>query len=56
MIKRIAIWFLCLSILGVQLLSAEEKFLSLKKIRQMLGMGLVWIIQLNMFTEKLIYP
>ena len=31
MIKRIAIWFLCLSILGVQLLSAEEKFLSLKK-------------------------
>ena len=31
MIKKIAIWFLCLSILGVQLLSAEEKFLSLKK-------------------------
>jgi len=31
MIKKIAIWFLCLSILGVQLLNAEEKFLSLKK-------------------------
>ena len=31
MIKKITIWFLCLSILGVQLLSAEEKFLSLKK-------------------------
>ena len=31
MTKKIAIWFLCLSILGVQLLSAEEKFLSLKK-------------------------
>ena len=30
MIKKITIWFLCLSILGVQLLSAEEKFLSLK--------------------------
>ena len=31
MIKRIAIWFLCLSILGVQLLNANEVFLSLKK-------------------------
>ena len=29
--KKIVIWFLCLSILGVQLLNAEEKFLSLKK-------------------------
>ena len=31
MIKKIAIWFLCLSILNVQLLNAEDKFLSLKK-------------------------
>jgi len=31
MIKKLVIWFLCLSILGVQLLNAEEKFLSLKK-------------------------
>ena len=31
MIKRIAIWFLCLSILGMQLLNADEVFLSLKK-------------------------
>ena len=31
MIKKIAIWFLCLSILGVQSLSSEDKFLSLKK-------------------------
>ena len=31
MIKKIAIWFLSLSILCVQLLNAEEKFLSLKK-------------------------
>jgi SH3-like domain-containing protein len=29
--KKIAIWFLCLLILSSQLLSAEEKFLSLKK-------------------------
>ena len=29
--KKIATWFLCLSILGLQLLNAEEKFLSLKK-------------------------
>ena len=29
--KKIAIWFLILSIFGVQLLNAEEKFLSLKK-------------------------
>ena len=29
--KKIAIWFLCASILSVQLLNAEEKFLSLKK-------------------------
>ena len=29
--KKIAICFLCVSILGVQLLNAEEKFLSLKK-------------------------
>ncbi|WP_415320875.1 SH3 domain-containing protein [Candidatus Pelagibacter sp. Uisw_092] len=31
MIKKISIWFLCLSILGIQLINAEEKFLSLKK-------------------------
>ena len=31
MIKKITIWFLCLSILGIQLINAEEKFLSLKK-------------------------
>ena len=31
MTKKITIWFLCLSILNVQLLNAEEKFLSLKK-------------------------
>ena len=31
MIKKIIILFLCLSILSVQLLNAEEKFLSLKK-------------------------
>ena len=29
--KKIAIWFLCLSILSIQFLNAEEKFLSLKK-------------------------
>ena len=31
MIKKIAIFFLCLSFSGVQLINAEEKFLSLKK-------------------------
>ena len=31
MIKKIAIWCLCLSILSIQFISAEEKFLSLKK-------------------------
>ena len=31
MTKKIAIWFLCLSILSIQFLNAEEKFLSLKK-------------------------
>ena len=31
MIKKIAIWLLCTSILAVQTLNAEEKFLSLKK-------------------------
>ena len=31
MIKKIVIWFLCLSILGVQLLNADEIYLSLKK-------------------------
>ena len=31
MIKKIAIWFFCLSILSIQFISAEEKFLSLKK-------------------------
>ena len=31
MIKKITIWFLCLSILSIQLINAEEKFLSLKK-------------------------
>jgi len=31
MTKKIAIWFLCLSILSLQFVSAEEKFFSLKK-------------------------
>jgi len=31
MTKKIAIWFLCISILSVQFVNAEEKFLSLKK-------------------------
>ena len=31
MIKKITIWFLCLSILSIEFLNAEEKFLSLKK-------------------------
>ena len=31
MIKRIAIWFLCLSILSIPFVNAEETFLSLKK-------------------------
>ena len=31
MIKKIAIWCFCLSILSIQFISAEEKFLSLKK-------------------------
>ena len=31
MIKKIIIWLLCISIFGIQVLNAEEKFLSLKK-------------------------
>ena len=31
MTNKIAIWFLCLSVLSIQSLNAEEKFLSLKK-------------------------
>ena len=31
MIKKISIWFLCLSFLNIQFIDAEEKFLSLKK-------------------------
>ena len=31
MIKKIAIWCFCLSILSIQFINAEEKFLSLKK-------------------------
>ena len=31
MTKKILIWFLCLSFLTIQLVNAEEKFLSLKK-------------------------
>ena len=31
MIKKITIWFLCLSILSISFANAEEKFLSLKK-------------------------
>jgi len=31
MIKKIIIWLLCISILGIQVLNAGEKFLSLKK-------------------------
>ena len=31
MTKKITIWFLCLFILGIQVINAEEQFLSLKK-------------------------
>ena len=31
MIKKIAIWFLCLSVLSIQSINAEDRFLSLKK-------------------------
>ena len=31
MIKKLAVWFLCLSLLYTQSISADEKFLSLKK-------------------------
>jgi len=31
MTKKISIWFLCLSILSIQFIAAEENFLSLKK-------------------------
>ena len=31
MMKKIVIWFLCLSFLSIQFISAEEKFLSLNK-------------------------
>ena len=31
MTKRITIWFLCISILSIQFINAEEKFISLKK-------------------------
>jgi len=31
MIKKIAIWFLCLSVLSIQPINAEDRFLSLKK-------------------------
>ena len=31
MIKRLTIWFLCLSVLSIQSINAEDKFLSLKK-------------------------
>jgi|TARA_B110000037_G_scaffold7932_1_gene8535 SH3-like domain-containing protein len=31
MIKKITVYFICLSILGIQLINADEKFLSLKK-------------------------
>ena len=31
MMKKIAIWFLCLSFLNIQFINAKEKFLSLKK-------------------------
>ena len=31
MIKKLTIWFLCLSVLSIQSMSAENKFLSLKK-------------------------
>ena len=33
MMKKITIWFLCLSFLNIQYIKAEEKFLSLKKNR-----------------------
>jgi len=51
--KAILILFLLVSF--TQFLNAEEKFLSLKKIRQMSDMDLVLIIQLNIFIERLTY-
>ena len=55
MIKKITIWFLCLSVLFGQFSIAEEKFLSLKKSKVNVRYGPSFDSDINMFIKKLTY-
>ena len=56
MTKKIVIWFLCLSILGVQLLNAEEKFLSLKKNKTNVRYGPSFDSKIKFIYKKINLP
>ena len=56
MIKRIAIWFLFISILGLQVLNAEEKFLSLKKNKVNVRYGPSFDFEIKYIYKKINLP
>lgn len=56
MIKKIAIFFLCLSFLGVQLLNAKEKFLSLKKNKVNVRYGPSFDFEIKYIYKKINLP
>ena len=56
MIKKIIIWFLCISILGLQILNAEEKFLSLKKSKVNVRYGPSFESEIKYIYKKINLP
>jgi len=56
MIKKIIIWFLCISILGLQILKAEEKFLSLKKNKVNVRYGPSFDFEIKYIYKKINLP
>ena len=56
MIKKIIIWFLCISISGIQILNAEEKFLSLKKSKVNVRYGPSFESEIKYIYKKINLP
>ena len=54
--KKIVIWSLCISILGLQILNAEEKFLSLKKSKVNVRYGPSFESEIKYIYKKINLP
>ena len=56
MIKKIVVCFLCITILSIQLLNAEEKFLSLKKNKVNVRYGPSFDFEIKYIYKKINLP